>query len=503
MPPGIAAFARAIRAHGLALSCVLVSTTCAYLVQPYGHLADLAMIHLLGIVFLSLRSSLRASVLASVASIFAFDFLFISPRFAFAWKDAESGLTFAAMLVVAVVVSTLSENLRRQEQVARATASRAQAMYELNVELGSSRDPRELAAVTARHLAKLFGVEVSVLLLTPEGTLEPAKTPRDSVLSHSAWLRREFTKQHAPSGTAIWVPVVGAHSSIGAIGLKPVVPFDQESEQGFLLSACVNQFATAMEGVQLAGAVRRTQLEAEGERLRSSLLSAVSHDLKTPLATMIAAGAALIGRTGEIDPKAADEILQSVVNEGERLSRLIHNLLSVTRLESATVELRRSPESVDDIVLSAVERFNTTSRRHPIVSELADDLPLISAEPVLLEQVLINLLENATRYAGADPAITVYARAANDAVLVQVSDDGPGIAEHEREKVFEKFYRGQHASKSDGGVGLGLTICRSIIRAHGGRIGVRERAGGGTVVEFTVPCAADSQQLSREALLDS
>lgn len=497
------ALTRAMRAYGLAAACVVLSALGAHLVEPYGHLADLAMIHLLGIVFLSLRSSVRTSVVASIVSIFSFDFFFIAPKYALAWSDAESFVTFVAMVVVAGVVSTLSENSRRQEQAARATAERTQALYELNVELSSSRDTQQLAAVTARHLGKLFGVPVTVLLQTLEGTLQPAESARDRALSHSAWLRREFVKQSAPSGTAIWLPVVGAHSSLGAVGLRPSVPFEQDSEQGFLLSACVNQLATALERVQLAGAVRRTQLEAEGERLRSSLLSAVSHDLKTPLATMIAAGAALIGRTGEIAPKAADEILRSVVSEGERLSRLIHNLLSATRLESANVELRRTPESVDDIVLSAVERFNDRSRKVPIVSEIAADLPLISAEPVLLEQVLVNLLENATRYAGSNPAIAVHARAAEGAVLVQVEDNGPGIAEHEREKVFEKFYRGQHAPKSDGGVGLGLTICRSIIRAHGGKIGVRERVGGGTLVEFTVPFAAAREQLSREASLDS
>jgi len=498
-----AALTRVVRAYGLAAGCVLLSILCAHVVEPYGHLADLAMIHLLGIVFLSLRSSVRTSVLSSVVSIFSFDFFFITPKYALAWSDAESIVTFIAMVVVAGVVSSLSENSRRQERAARATAVRTQALYELNVELSSSRDVQQLAAVTARHLTKLFGAPVSVLLQTPEGTLQPAETSRDRVLSQSAWTRREFVKQSAPSGISIWVPVVGAHSSLGAVGLKPSLPFEQESEQGFLLSACVNQLATAIERVQLAGAVRRTQLEAEGERLRSSLLSAVSHDLKTPLATMIAAGAALIGRTGEIEPKAADEVLRSLVSEGERLSRLIHNLLSVTRLESANVELRRTPESVDDIVLSAVERFKDRSRKVPIVSEIAADLPLISAEPVLLEQVLVNLLENATRYAGSDPEIAVHARAAGGSVLVQVEDNGPGIAEHEREKVFEKFYRGQQAPKGDGGVGLGLTICRSIIRAHGGKIGVRERAGGGTLVEFTVPFAAAREQLSREASLDS
>jgi two-component system sensor histidine kinase KdpD len=502
MASQFAAFARATRGYGLAVGCVLLSTLAAHLVEPYGHLADLAMIHLLGIVFLSLRSSVRVSVVASIVSIFSFDFFFISPKYALAWSDVESVVTFVAMVVVAAVVSKLSENLRRQEQAARATAARTQALYELNVELSSSRDAPQLAAVTARHLTKLFGTPVSMLLQTPEGALQPAETARDRSLSQSAWLRREFVKQNAPSGTAIWVPVVGAHSSLGAVGLRPDVPFEHDSEQGYLLSACVNQLATALERVQLAGAVRRTQLEAEGERLRSSLLSAVSHDLKTPLATMIAAGAALIGRTAEIEPKAADEILRSVVGEGERLSRLIHNLLSVTRLESANVELRRTPESVDDIVHSAVERFNDRTRKTPIVSEIDPDLPLISAEPVLLEQVLVNLLENATRYGGSDSAISVHARKAEGSVLVQVEDDGPGIAAHEREKVFEKFYRGQQAPKSDGGVGLGLTICRSIIRAHGGKIGVRERAGGGTLVEFTVPVAAAREQLSREASLE-
>src|SRR6478736_3223697 len=491
MALNLAAFTRATRGYGLAVGCVVLSILGAHLVQPYGHLADLAMIHLLGIVFLSLRSSVRASIAASIVSIFAFDFFFISPKYELAWSDAESIVTFVAMVVVAAVVSKLSENLRHQEQAARATAARTQALYELNVELSSSRDAEELSAVTARHLGKLFGAPVTVLLQTPEGTLEPAETSRDRTLSLSAWVRREFVKQSAPSGTAIWVPIVGAHSSLGAVGLRPKIAFEQDSEQGFLLSACVNQLATALERVQLAGAVRRT------------LLSAVSHDLKTPLATMIAAGAALIGRTGEIEPKAADDVLRSLVSEGERLSRLIHNLLSVSRLESASVELRRTPESVDDIVLSAVERFNDRTRKNAIVSEIDPDLPLISAEPVLLEQVLVNLLENATRYCGSDSSISVHARAAGSSVLVQVEDNGPGIAEHEREKVFEKFYRGQHSVKSDGGVGLGLTICRSIIRAHGGKIGVRERAGGGTLVEFTVPFAAAREQLSREASLDS
>jgi two-component system sensor histidine kinase KdpD len=490
---------RNLRKHAFAATCVVVSTTFACLVHPYGHLADLAMIHLLGIVFLSLRSSVRASVVASVLSILAFDYFSITPRWAFAWQDWESSLTFAAMLLVSVVVSTLSQNLRHQEQAARATAFRAESLYELNVELSSSRDIRQLSAVTARHLHKLFAAKISILLQAADGSLEPAESSSDDAGARKAWIHRVLTVQHKAPNSVIWVPVLGAHSTLGVIGLELGQPFAQTSDHGFLLQACANQFATAVERVQLASAARRNQLEAEGERLRSSLLSAVSHDLKTPLATMIAAGNALIRGKGAIAAEVADGLLRSMVSEGERLHRLIHNLLSVTRLESATVELRRTPEAIDDIVLSAVERFSGRPGRHRIVADLAPDLPLISAEPLLLEQVLSNLIENATRHAGAAPAITVQARAGADGVVVQVADNGPGIAEHERDKVFEKFYRGQHTTKSDGGVGLGLTICRAIVRAHGGQIRVQERAGGGTLVEFTVPLAAHAQSLALEA----
>lgn len=503
MAPSPAALPRTFQAVFPSVVCVLVSTVSARLVQPYGHLADLAMIHLLGIVFYSLRGSVRSSVLTALASILAFDFCFVTPRFSFAPTDIESSVTFASMIAVALIVSKLSEKFRLQERAARAAAFRAESLYALNLELGSSRDAQQMAVVTARHLTKLFEAEITVLLQEADGKLEAPTNLRDRALSQSAWLRREYTEQSAPSGFAVWVPVVGIHSTLGVVGLKLEQTFRKDSDQGYLLRACVDQFATAIERVELASAVRRTQLEAEGERLRSSLLAAVSHDLKTPLSTMIAAGAALIGRTGEIEPHVADEVLRSVVNEGERLSRLIHNLLSVSRFESSTAPLRRSAESIDEIVLSAVERFGSRARRQPIVNEVTADLPLVSAEPVLLEQVLVNLLENATRYAGADPSIAVSARATDDSVIVQVADDGPGIAEFEREKVFEKFYRGDHTNKGDGGVGLGLTICRAIIRAHGGRIGVRERAGGGTLVEFSVPLADRSQQLSTEALLDS
>jgi len=178
-----------------------------------------------------------------------------------------------------------------------------------------------------------------------------------------------------------------------------------------------------------------------------------------------------------------------MVLEAERLGRLIQNLLSVTRLESPTVELRRSPEAVEEIVSAAVERINARLKPKRIQVSISRDLPWVLAEPALIEQVILNLLENAVRYAGATSPIELSAHLENNRVTIQVADRGSGISDADVDKVFEKFYRGQQATRRDGGMGLGLTICRAIVRAHGGQIGIRNRQGGGAVVEFTLPVA--------------
>src|SRR6478735_6316588 len=491
---------RRLRAYGFAAACVAVSFSFAKVARPYGDLAELAMIHLVGIVLLALRSTVRVSLGASFVSIALFDFFFIPPEYAFAWTDARSGLTFLGMIFVALTVSTLSESLRRQEQAARAVAFRAQALYELNVELSASRDVRQLAAITARHIEKLFSASVNILLETPEGGLETAAGPRSEAVARSAWLRREFMVENAQSGATIWVPVLGVRSTLGVIGLELSDPFERNSEQGYVLMACASQFGSAVEGAQISSAMQRAQLEAETERMRSSLLSAVSHDLKTPLATMIAAGSTLASKLPELVEADAQALISSVVNEGQRLNRLIQNLLSVTRLESTTVELRRTPESIEDIVRSASERIANRQASLRVTTQFRPvPFPLVSAEPLLIEQVLVNLVENAFQHARSDVLVKVLHPPGSAALTVQVADSGPGIAEHEREKVFEKFYRGHQAGRSEGGVGLGLTICRAIVHAHGGRITAQERVGGGLLVEFTVPLSRERAVLLEAA----
>ncbi|HVW27831.1 MAG TPA: ATP-binding protein [Polyangiaceae bacterium] len=491
--------ARGARSTIFAIACALASAAFAFVVRPYAQHSDVEMIHLLAIVLIALHFGVRDSLIACTVSILSFDFLFIPPRYRFALTDAKSSLVFIAMFVVAGVISTLTERMRQQELVARLAAFRAEALHALNVELSRLTDARQLAAVTARHLERIFGARPTILLRTPEGGFEGSASALELEHAERAWVRGEFTRVDAPDASSIWVPITGIHAPLGVVGLTGPTAFAEKSEQGFLLIACLNQLATATDRVHLASAVHRTEIEKETERLRSSLLSAVSHDLKTPLATMIAAATTLLHKHRSLEDELIDSLLSDVVNEGERLSELIANLLSITRLESPTLELRRLPQAVDEVVTLVVDRFSKRFEKPLVQVDIEPDLPLVSVEPLLLQQLLWNLLENGLRHAGATATLRVHATAGQGVVTVQVEDDGPGIPEHEREKVFEKFYRAGGARTSDGGVGLGLTICRAIVHAHGGRIAARARALGGTLVEFTLPVATRLPQLPDDA----
>ena len=248
----------------------------------------------------------------------------------------------------------------------------------------------------------------------------------------------------------------------------------------------------SIERTELAQAAQRAQLDADAERLRSSLLSAVSHDLKTPLASIIASGTTLLEHQGTLDAGASRGLVSTMVREGERLGKLLQNLLSMSRLESPSIQLRRTPEALEDIVATALSRLNGALALRQVTVDVPADLPYVLAEPALIEQVLLNLLENALRYTPPTSSIEIAAQAGEGVIRLQVSDTGPGIAEAEREKVFQEFFRGSQARKGDGGFGLGLSICRAVVRAHGGKIAIGERPGGGALVELTLPVTPGS-----------
>jgi two-component system sensor histidine kinase KdpD len=248
----------------------------------------------------------------------------------------------------------------------------------------------------------------------------------------------------------------------------------------------------------LAAAARRAELQAETERTRSSLLAAVSHDLRTPLASILTAATTVSRQDSKLTPAARSELMSTIVDETERLNHLVANLLSMTKLESGELLLKRQPEEMSELVAAAIAALSSRGGTERVRVTIPSDLPLVDVDSLLIEQTLINLLENALRYAPGDTPIDVDARSVDDNVMLRVSDRGPGILPHEREKVFEKFFRGSGTRHGDGGAGLGLTICRAAARAHQGKLKALERSGGGTCMELTLPRAALQSEMSEE-----
>ncbi|HEY3254037.1 MAG TPA: ATP-binding protein, partial [Polyangiaceae bacterium] len=456
------------------------------------------MVHLLGVVAIAARCGLGPSLFAAVVSVLSFDFFFIPPYLEFAWPDAGSVLTFAGMVVVAGVISSLNQGLRKERQLARRSETLANALYDFSRALADVHSLQQLSSFAERRLANLFDARVLVALQSGEVQLSADELGLDSDaqrrLALLAWTRDELVEDPAVPGLNLWLTLNGAHRRVGLIGLAPGDfrrPVNGGERQ--LLLSCATQLAAAIERLMLSEATHRAELQAETERTRSSLLAAVSHDLRNPLAAILTAASTAARVDSKLSDEARRDLMRTIVGEAERLNRLVANLLSMTKLESGELALKRLPESLAELIESSIRALPPAASAR-IVVRLADELPAIDVDAVLVEQALINLLENALLYAPGDSPLEIEAQDMDEGVRLRVIDHGPGIRLEEREKVFEKFFRGR-GSKRDGGAGLGLTICRAVAVAHHGRIRALETRGGGATVELTLPRAASVAEL--------
>jgi two-component system sensor histidine kinase KdpD len=278
--------------------------------------------------------------------------------------------------------------------------------------------------------------------------------------------------------------------TLGVLGIKP--PSDtafEDPERLHLLEAFASQAALALERTQLAEIAKRAEVDIQAERTRSALLSAVSHDLRTPLATIQGAVSAVLEQGARLSPDQQRDLLQTAHDETEHLNRLVHNLLELTRAESGGLRLRKEWQSLEEIVGAALTRLERRLLGRTVTVDIPPELPLLFVDELLMEQVLLNLLENAERYSPADTAIVIRARTAPGSVDVEVSDGGPGFAAGEDRRVFDKFFRGSAAKGR--GAGIGLTICAAIVQAHGGKIEAGNRPEGGAWIRFTLPFIED------------
>lgn len=490
---------------GYAMAAAFIGATTAFaLLLRRLRLADAeantVMLLLAAVAWVAFRSGRGPAVFASILAVASFDFLFVPPSFTLAVADAQYLVTFAVMLAIGLLISELATQLRRQVVSTRTRERRTAALYELGKQLSSLYGATFLVTAAARKIVELTGGEVAIYLRAATG-------PPEVVFGADSAIVRDVTSNAAaqwviehdqmagagtntlPGAAALLTPLTGSQRVMGAMAVRTSdMEGLLEPDQRRLLEACAFQLALALERDQLAIEAAEARIKAETEQVRNTLLTGVSHDLKTPLAAIAGAGSSLLESTS-LDETTRRQLAETVVDEATRLNRLLENILQMSRIESGAAAPARQWHVVEELVGSALQRVRRTLEGRRVEIEIAADLPLISVDGLLLEQVLVNLLDNAVRYSpGGEP---IQVTAGNDGawLRIAVADRGPGIPPGEAERIFEKFYRGRHDPDAARGSGLGLAICRAIVEAHGGTIRAANRPDGGA--EFVVRLPLD------------
>jgi two-component system sensor histidine kinase KdpD len=492
--------------YGAVTLIVAASTVLGVLLYPFVHLANIVMVYLIGVVAVATKATRGPCIYASILSVAAFNFFFTTPYYTFVVEDIQFVITFAVMLVVSLIVSGLTFRVRNQAVFAVERERRTETLYRMSRAMASSAGEADVVRAAVRNAAETFGGAVAVLL-SDNG----APVAVRAALPDSGWLDRHETavaqwvyghgkraghgSDTLSAASGIYTPMIGSNSrTVGVLAVRPAGDgLFRDPERLRLLDAFANQTALALERAQMADAVKSAEVEAQAERTRSALLSAVSHDLRTPLATIQGAVSAVLGQAERLSVDKQRELLETAREEAEHLNRLVHNLLELTRTESGELRLRREWHSMEEIVGAALMHLEHRLGDRKVRIDLSEDLPLLFVDGLLIEQVLVNLLENAERYSPPEAPITIAAGTGDGFVQVEVTDSGPGFAPGEEARVFDKFFRG-HAAKGRG-TGIGLTICAAIVHAHEGEIVAGNRPEGGASIRFTLPLTGRADEV--------
>jgi two-component system sensor histidine kinase KdpD len=402
------------------------------------------------------------------------------------------------MFIVSFVISRLTLRVRQQADAARLRERRTAGLYLLSRDLVRERGAERLSEIAVKHMSEMFESQVVILLPDEQNRLAPsfrglgAYAPDQQELSVAQWVYEHrqpagLSTDTLPGAKALYLPLIASSGAIGVVGILPKTATDGfEPEQFHYLEAFANQTAIAIERSFLGAAAQRALLKAETESLRNTLLSSISHDLRTPLSAITGAASTLLQRDVLIDTDSRLELVQTIQEEADHLNRIIKNVLDMTRLESGAITINKEWQPLEEIVGVVLNRLGERLNDHPVTVKLPGNLPLIPFDGLLLEQVLMNLFDNAIKYAPKGTPLELSASEDFYTVTVALADRGPGIPPGEEEHIFDKFVRGRSTT---GGVGLGLAICRTIINAHGGKIWAENREGGGAVFRFTLSSA--------------
>lgn len=484
--------------YGKSILAVAACSALCFLMYPHFERANLIMVYLLGTMFIASRYGQGPAILSSALGVLCFDVLFVPPRFSLAVSDTQYLFTFAIMFLVAVVISRLTSHIRQQAEAARGREGRTQVMLALSRQLAGTRGTEKLLRIAIEHVSELFACKALALLPDDERHLKDFIGDREAFnISHKGegvaqWVFANgkvagLGTSTLPTSGALYVPLVGLKDTVGVLGLRPDTQgalFSPEQMQ--MIETLARQVALALEVERLETESLHAQMEAETERLKTSLLSSVTHDLQTPLAAIMGSADSLVHVGERLETGLRRSLAANIFDEAERLSRLIGNLLRMTKLESGTLKPDLELQSLEEPLGAALNLLEKQLTGRVVEMHMPSDLPMLDLDGVLMEQLFLNLLENAVKYAPEASPIRIAAQVSGREVELSVADQGPGLTADELEKVFDLFYQGQTGSVRKG-YGIGLAICRAIAQVHGGRIWAENRKGGGAAFTIALP----------------
>lgn len=463
--------------------CTLIDWPLRHLLGP----ASILMIYLLGVFLVASRYGRGASIVASLLSAPTFAFYFARPIFSFAISDLENIVGLAVMIVVANVTGSLLKKSRLQAELAQQRESRTLALYRLSCDLSAAQDNEAVASIAVEQINHELGADSVLLMPNADGILELQANRIGQLPLQAldlALAQQAFDTGVIQHGSPLtYYPLKGSSATQAILAISLSGTLNRPTPE---LNTFCHLIAQTLERFRLAAQAKEATLQAETEALRNALLSSISHDLRTPLTRIIGAVGTLIENESELSAPERQDLNHTVLDEAQRMSELTGKLLDMARLSSGQIVLHRDWNAIEEIVGSALNRLDRRLQDRPVRTVLPDSLPLLWLDAVLMEQVLVNLIDNAVKYTPPGSPIDIEALSLPPRFRLTIADYGPGIAKSQQTKIFDKFYRGS-TETDESGVGLGLALCKAIVEAHGGVIQARNRAGKGAEFLIELP----------------
>lgn len=462
------------------------ATAGGFLIDRHVSLTSQAMVYVLAVVIASYTLTWKESVVCAVAAVTAFNFFFVPPRWTFEVDSQEHLIALFTMLLVALVISHLAAGLRRETDIARLNALRARQLQELATDLSGITSAEEMMALGQTALDTAFDGPCMLAIRRPDGELDLPVGLKSSVGEGMNCCMREAAVLGPGTGRwpgldAWYLPLGDKGWMNGAACIQPALASDTAGREH--AQALCSLLAQALWRLNLTSSMLAAQSEVQRQQVQSTFLAAISHDFRTPLAAIVGAASSLQTQRDKLSLAEQDRLLGSIVSEASYLSAVTENTLQLVRLAHSSQELNRDWESMEEIVGAVLARVRQRDPSRRIKSKVPIGLPLIQADPVLLAQLLGNLLDNALKYSTESIDLTVSAT--DRELLVSVNDRGPGIPEEKHQTIFEPYFRNDQSGQR--GAGLGLAVCRAIATAHGGSLTLRRRTGGGSSFTLSLP----------------